>query len=72
MKRSIGSRVLRSGKTTSMHVLRSRYDKNWDRCTTMQVYDLAWSPTGEYILAGSTDNCARVFSADDGEFSCYD
>jgi chromatin assembly factor 1 subunit B len=37
----------------------------------MQVYDLAWSPTGEYILAGSTDNCARVFSADDGEFSCY-
>ncbi|OAX39297.1 WD40 repeat-like protein [Rhizopogon vinicolor AM-OR11-026] len=37
------------------------------RCTTMQVYDLAWSPTGEYILAGSTDNCARVFSADDGK-----
>lgn len=33
----------------------------------MQVYDLAWSPTGEYILAGSTDNCARVFTAADGE-----
>ncbi|KAI6002129.1 WD40-repeat-containing domain protein [Pisolithus albus] len=37
------------------------------RCTTMQVYDLTWSPTGEYILAGSTDNCARVFTAADGK-----
>lgn len=36
----------------------------------MQVYDLAWSPTGEYILAGSTDNCARVFSSSDGGFFC--
>ncbi|KAJ3934357.1 MAG: WD40 repeat-like protein [Lentinula lateritia] len=37
------------------------------RCTTMQVYDLAWSPTGEYIIAGSTDNAARVFQAIDGK-----
>ncbi|KZP17324.1 WD40 repeat-like protein [Athelia psychrophila] len=37
------------------------------RCTTMQVYDLAWSPTGEYLIAGSTDNCARVFAASDGK-----
>lgn len=36
------------------------------RCTTMQVYDLAWSPTGEYIIAGSTDNTARVFVSADG------
>ena len=35
-------------------------------CTTMQVYDLAWSPTGEHIIAGSTDNTARVFQAADG------
>lgn len=34
----------------------------------MQVYDLAWSPSGEYILAGSTDNAARVFAAADGEY----
>jgi WD40 repeat protein len=34
----------------------------------MQVYDLAWSPTGEYILAGSTDNIARIFSTIDGTF----
>ena len=32
----------------------------------MQVYDLAWSPTGEYIIAGSTDNVARIFAAVDG------
>ncbi|KAG6918309.1 hypothetical protein DXG01_015401 [Tephrocybe rancida] len=37
------------------------------RCTTMQVYDLAWSPNGDYILAGSTDNTARVFSVADGK-----
>jgi len=54
-----------------MRVFRSGYNVIWDRCTTMQVYDLAWSPTGEYVLAGSTDNCARVFSADDGKFSFY-
>ncbi|KAF9078455.1 WD40-repeat-containing domain protein [Rhodocollybia butyracea] len=37
------------------------------RCTAMQVYDLAWSPTGEYIIAGSTDNAARVYQAADGK-----
>ncbi|KAF8624744.1 hypothetical protein AX17_007075 [Amanita inopinata Kibby_2008] len=40
------------------------------RCTTMQVYDLAWSPTGEYIIAGSTDNTARVFASTDGKCVC--
>jgi len=33
----------------------------------MQVYDLAWSPTGEYIIAGSTDNTARVFTSAEGK-----
>ncbi|KAI0074258.1 WD40 repeat-like protein [Panus rudis PR-1116 ss-1] len=37
------------------------------RCTTMQVYDLAWSSTGEYIIAGSTDNCARIFTSSEGK-----
>jgi chromatin assembly factor 1 subunit B len=32
----------------------------------MQVYDLAWSPNGDFILAGSTDNIARIFSTIDG------
>ncbi|KAF8625088.1 hypothetical protein AX15_005567 [Amanita polypyramis BW_CC] len=40
------------------------------RCTTMQVYDLAWSPNGEYIIAGSTDNTARVFASADGKCVC--
>lgn len=37
----------------------------------MQVYDLAWSPSGEYIFAGSTDNTARIFSAADGELDSH-
>ncbi|RDB17163.1 putative WD repeat-containing protein C26H5.03 [Hypsizygus marmoreus] len=37
------------------------------RCTAMQVYDLAWSPNGDYIIAGSTDNTARVFATGDGK-----
>lgn len=36
------------------------------RCTSREVYDLAWSPNGEYIIAGSTDNTARVYNAADG------
>lgn len=40
--------------------------RNTFRCSQMQVYDLAWSPTGEYVIAGSTDNTARVFSVLDG------
>ncbi|KDQ18379.1 hypothetical protein BOTBODRAFT_154299 [Botryobasidium botryosum FD-172 SS1] len=36
------------------------------RCTSREVYDLAWSPNGDYIIAGSTDNTARIFSAVDG------
>lgn len=35
----------------------------------MQVYDLAWSPTGEYIVAGSTDNTARVFTINEGKLN---
>lgn len=51
----------------------AQYDKeHWKprltlHCTTMQVYDLAWSPNGDYILAGSTDNIARIFSTIDGK-----
>ncbi|GJJ14783.1 hypothetical protein Clacol_009051 [Clathrus columnatus] len=36
------------------------------RCTINEIYDLAWSPTGEYVIAGSTDNAARIFNVADG------
>jgi WD40 repeat protein len=53
----------------SVITLLFRFYSSLDSCTTMQVYDLAWSPTGEYIIAGSssTDNTARVFAAVDGK-----
>ncbi|KAH7100946.1 WD40 repeat-like protein [Auriculariales sp. MPI-PUGE-AT-0066] len=31
-----------------------------------EIYDLAWSPTGEYIIVGFTDNAARIFSSANG------
>ena len=42
------------------------------RCTTREVYDLAWSPNSEWIVAGSTDNTARIFNAVDGRFLMAD
>lgn len=66
MRRSSGSLALPSGSSyCAIANLISELIRH-ARCTTMQVYDLAWSPTGEYIIAGSTDNCARIFSATDG------
>ncbi|KAJ7077333.1 hypothetical protein C8R44DRAFT_755216 [Mycena epipterygia] len=41
------------------------------RCTTMQVYDLAWSPIGDFLLAGSIDNATRVFAAADGATNIF-
>jgi len=32
------------------------------------VYDLAWSPNGEWIICGSTDNTARVYNASDSKW----
>ena len=37
------------------------------RATKQAIYDLAWSPDGKYIIAGSTDNLAQVFSVADGQ-----
>lgn len=34
--------------------------------TKQEIYDIAWSPDGKYIIAGSTDNLAQVFSVADG------
>ncbi|KIY37293.1 chromatin assembly factor 1 subunit B [Cryptococcus gattii E566] len=35
--------------------------------TTKHVYDLSWSPDGDYLIAGSTDNTATIWKAVTGE-----
>lgn len=37
------------------------------RVTTKHVYDLSWSPDGDYLIAGSTDNTATIWKAVTGE-----
>lgn len=37
------------------------------RVTTKHVYDLAWSPDSEFLIAGSTDNTASIWKAGTGE-----
>lgn len=37
------------------------------RPTQQEVYDLAWSPDGQWLLSGSTDNTARIYNASDGK-----
>lgn len=32
-----------------------------------EIYDLAWSPDGEYMITGCMDNTARIFSGHDGQ-----
>lgn len=40
---------------------------NMSRVTNKHVYDLAWSPDGEFFIAGSTDNTATIWKASSGE-----
>lgn len=41
----------------------------YGRVTTKHVYDLAWSPDSEFLIAGSTDNTASIWKAGTGESS---
>lgn len=38
--------------------------------TNKHVMDLAWSPDGEFFIAGSTDNTATIWKASTGWSSC--
>lgn len=41
--------------------------RNICRHSQSEIYDLAWSPDSQYILAGSMDNIARIYSASTGQ-----
>jgi chromatin assembly factor 1 subunit B len=34
--------------------------------TGAEIYDLAWSPDGQYFIIGGVDNTARIFNAHTG------
>ena len=34
-----------------------------------EIYDLAWSPDGQYFITGGMDNTARIFNAHSGKHS---
>jgi len=34
-----------------------------------EIYDLAWSPDGQFIITGGVDNTARIFNAHTGRLS---
>jgi len=36
--------------------------------TGKHIYDLAWSPDSEFLIAGSTDNTASIWKAGTGVF----
>lgn len=37
------------------------------RHSVSEIYDLAWSPDSQYVLAGSMDNVARIYNAVNGQ-----
>ncbi|KAK9476307.1 WD40-repeat-containing domain protein [Lipomyces japonicus] len=40
--------------------------KHLCRSSMAEIYDLAWSPDSQYLIAGSMDNVARIYSASTG------
>lgn len=37
-----------------------------------EIYDLAWSPDGNFFITGSMDNIARIYNAQTGKYTrCY-
>uniref|UniRef100_A0A060T4T3 ARAD1B02090p n=1 Tax=Blastobotrys adeninivorans TaxID=409370 RepID=A0A060T4T3_BLAAD len=37
------------------------------RASVSEIYDIAWSPDSQYIIAGSMDNVARIYNAANGQ-----
>ena len=42
--------------------------KHMCRSSGSEIYDLAWSPDGVFIITGSMDNIARIYNAQTGMF----
>ena len=40
--------------------------KHMCRSMGSEIYDLAWSPDGQFILSGSMDNIARIYNTSTG------
>lgn len=37
------------------------------RGSLSDIYDIAWSPDGRFIISGSIDNTARIWDVKDGK-----
>jgi WD40 repeat protein len=46
-------------------------NRSWadNSVTGKHIYDLAWSPDSEFLIAGSTDNTASIWKAGTGMYS---
>ena len=42
--------------------------KHMCRSSGAEIYDLAWSPDGVFIMTGSMDNIARIYNAQNGVY----
>jgi chromatin assembly factor 1 subunit B len=40
--------------------------KHMCRSMGSEIYDLAWSPDGQFFITGSMDNIARIYNAQTG------
>ncbi|KAJ5103269.1 Chromatin assembly factor 1 subunit B [Penicillium argentinense] len=45
--------------------------KHMCRSSGAEIYDLAWSPDGVFIMTGSMDNIARIYNAQNGWFPSH-
>lgn len=43
--------------------------KHMCRSMGTEIYDLAWSPDGQFFITGSTDNVVRIYNAHNGKWS---
>lgn len=41
--------------------------KTMCRSTGSEIYDLAWSPDGNFFITGSMDNVARIYNSQSGQ-----